>query len=52
MKRMVDDSELHYKQGNVYGLLRSSEMLRLHENYIAELRRDINWKLTDLTEMY
>jgi hypothetical protein len=50
--RMVDESDAQYKNGNIDGLLRSSEILRLHENHLAELRKDIALKLADLTEIY
>lgn len=49
---MVDESDVQYKNGNIDGLLRSNEMLRLHENHLAELRKDIALKLADLTEIY
>jgi hypothetical protein len=48
IRKQFLEVEEHYKKGNIRKLRRISNLIELHEQYIVEMRRDVNHKLVEL----
>ena len=48
VREMYLKADGYYREGNIDELRRISNMIELHEQYIVEMRRDVNHKLVEL----